>query len=146
MDRAQYYLVAGFLAAILSGCNKPLLNVEKMPIPSALDGSPQSIESVQQAILASCGLRGWSARVVDKGLIEAVIVVREFRAEVQIPFSESHYSILYKDSQGLDYRNFRRKTIHSNFGGETIHGNYNRWVSKLNQGIQRAIGVRSQRF
>ncbi len=138
MDKAKYYLVAGFFAAILlsTGCSRPIINLEKMTVPSMPDGSPRSKESAQSTILMGCRNRGWSARIVSEGLIEADIVVRRFRAKVQIPFSDSHYSILHEHSQGLDYDRILG----------TIHTNYNNWVLYLNESIQHEFGVGSQRF
>ena len=125
------------IAIAICGCNTShqIMNLEDYSVPSLDDGSPQSIELVKIAILKACRGSGWSSSVVREGLIEADLMVRQHRASVEIPFTGSHYSILYKDSQGLEYRE----------NGE-IHRNYNRWVVRLSTNIQRELGVRSQRF
>lgn len=117
----------------LSGCYRraaSIMNIDKMPVPATPDGSQRSKENVQNAILAGCLSRGWSARVVGEDLIEAEIIVRAHRVKVHIPFSDSHYSILHEDSS---------KGLHYNESRGTIHYSYNRWISFLNKSIQKAI-------
>jgi hypothetical protein len=130
------FLVCGIVVLGMMGCGRPIMNLEDYKVPSLDDGSPQSIETVKKAILTACRDRGWSPSVVGDGLIEAEIMVRtQHRALIEIPFSGSHYSIIYKDSHGLGYE--RRGKIHKN---------YNKWVTMLSATIQRELGVRAQRF
>ena len=116
-----------------SGCYRraaTVMNIEKMSVPAMPDGSPRSREYVQNAILAGCQSRGWSARVIGEDLIEAEIIIRAYRVKVHIPFSDSHYSILHESSS---------KELLYNERQGTIHYSYNRWISFLNKSIQKAI-------
>ena len=134
--RKLAFLVCGIVVLGMMGCGRPIMNLEDYKVPPLDDGSPQSIETVKNAILTACRDRGWSPNVVGDGLIEAEIMVRtRHRALIEIPFSGSHYSIIYKDSHGLGYE--RRGKIHKN---------YNKWVTMLSATIQRQLGVRAQRF
>lgn len=118
------------MLTILSGCRTTsILSIENMPVPTMKDGSSVLKERVKQAILAGCSDRGWTARVVGEDMIEADIIVRTYRVKVRIPFSDSHYSILHEDSQGLRYNEQKG----------TIHRVYNRWVSFLDKSIQKAM-------
>ena len=136
MKKICSVIATGIIAISICGCGQPIMNLEDYKVPSLDDGSPQSIETVKKAILTACKDKGWSPSVVGDGLIEAEIMVRtRHRALIEIPFSGSHYSIIYKDSHGLGYEK-RGK----------IHRNYNRWVAMLSAAIQRELGVRSQRF
>ena len=60
--------------------------------------------------------------------------MRSHRATVNIYYNEKNYSILYKDSYNLDYRN------------GSIHRNYNNWIVKLSRTIQNELGVNSQNY
>jgi hypothetical protein len=136
MDKAKHYLVAGFFAAILSGCasHPPILNLEDELLPIPAGGSTYTKEEVQQAILTACNRRGWAAQGREEGLIEASILVRRHRARIEIRYDETKISILYKDSDNLDYRK------------GTIHRNYNHWIATLYRTILRQLGSRSQYY
>jgi len=133
-------IILGVLLLVLfgAGCAKQLplvLNYDREPIPSKIDGTHYNVEDVQRAILAACREKGWSANVVEPGVIEASITIRtRHRAKIEIQFSATHYSIYYKESSGLDYRNGR------------IHSNYNHWVAKLDAAIKNELGLKTQRF
>lgn len=120
------------------GCAKqhPLvLNLERELIPSKVDGTHYSIEDVQVGILAACREKGWSAGLVEPGMIEASITVRSrHKAKIDIQFSATHYSLKYKESYGLVYQDGR------------IHSNYNHWVAQLDAEIKREFGLITQRF
>jgi len=49
---------------------------------------------------------------------------------VQIPYSETSYSIQYKSSTNLQES-----------GGRTIHRNYNGWIQNLNRGINAQLAA-----
>ncbi len=141
--RKIYTIIATCIIAIsICGCSRPIMNLEDYKVPPLDNGSPQSIETVKNAILTACRNRGWSPNVVGDGLIEAEIMVRKrHRALIEILFSGSHYSIIYKDSHGLEYKKkgwFEKS--------DKIHRNYNKWVAMLSATIQRELGVRAQRF
>lgn len=119
----------------LCGCaSKPVMNLQNEYVPTKKDGAQFSIKDVEAAILSASQKRGWSSRIIKTGLIDASISVRTHQASVEIPYTRSNYSIIYKSSENLGYQN------------GNIHRNYNNWVLKLSRTIQEELGVRSQKY
>lgn len=121
----------------LSFAAEPVLNLNDVLLPARLDGSAYALEDVRKAILLGCQRRGWTP--VDNGpnALRASITIRsKHYAEVDIPYSVTGYSIVYRDSRELDYNPKRN----------TIHGNYNKWIGNLSGTIQKQFGVRTQVF
>ena len=128
------YLI-GFISlfVFLTGCtSKPILNVNNEFIPTNINNEQPSFDAVEKAIILAAKKRGWNSHVIQPGLIEAQISLRNYRATVQISYSRSTYSISYKDSENLNYDD-----------GE-IHRNYNSWVGKLSRTIQKEMGLNSR--
>ena len=48
---------------------------------------------------------------------------------IEIPFSQSAYSLIYLDSERLDYNEKKQK----------IHRNYNKWITLLSRTINDAL-------
>ena len=115
------------LLLVVACTTAPVLNIRNAKFSTLLNGQPPSVEKVEKAILIAAQKRGWSARIVHPGLIEASIIVRDHRASIEIPYDSAEYSILYSDSSNLDY------------DGTKIHRNYNNWVVKLSESIQKEI-------
>ena len=126
------------LSLLTMSCAKQMpqvLNFDNEPIPSSLDGKSYSHDAVQKAILKACRKKGWSASVIEPGKITASLTIRSrHRAKIEIAFTTASYSILYKDSFGLDYRNGH------------IHSRYNHWIAGLDAQIKKEFGLRTQRF
>ena len=57
------------------------------------------------------------------GLLLATLFIRKHQAVVEIPYTTSKYSIMYKSSINLDEANGQ------------IHKAYNGWILNLNKGI-----------
>lgn len=130
------FLSAGIFIFILSSCSSApaVYNVNNEYIPTLQSGKNLSQEDVEKSILSAAYKRGWSPRVIKTGLIEARITVRSHRASIEIPYSDNRYSIIYKDSKELDYKN------------GTIHRNYNKWIMNLSNSIERELGVRAYNY
>lgn len=107
------------LVVIPSCVIQPVLNLKNEPLPTLADGSTYTKEQVQKAIIEGCRQRGWVAQPKDEGVIVASIIVRSHRAKIEIQYDETNISILYKDSNNLNYAD------------GNIHPNYNRWVEYL---------------
>ena len=123
------------LSVLIAGCSgTPVYNVKNEFVPTGIDNGQLSVGAVEKAILKAAQRRGWSPRIVKPGLIEASISVRTHRATIEIYYSESQYSIIYKSSENLNYND-----------GD-IHRNYNNWVIKLSRTIQQEFGVNSQNY
>ena len=97
------------------------MNIEDSPIPDGF-----SMDQIERAIVSGAQ-RGWTARAVEPGHIEARLVVRTHVAVVDIHYDESAYSITYKQSDNLNYK------------AGKIHRNYNRWVRNLDLDLQQNL-------
>ena len=122
------------LVLILSGCtSQPIQNVEKRAIPAQGDGSQPTLAQIELAIISAAAKRRWMPKVVRSGLITATTDVRKHSADIEIPFSRETFSIIYKDSENLDYRK------------GSIHRNYNRWIANLALDIQQELFILGSR-
>lgn len=118
------------LAPMLSIAADPISNIIDAPVPIKIDGSKYAIEEVKAAIIQGCQSRDWSVQIVDEGTIRAKLNIdNKHFAEVNIPYSESAYSIVYASSENLDYNERRQR----------IHRNYNRWVVRLSSSINQHL-------
>ena len=66
-------------------------------------------------------------KVEKPGLIVGTLNLRTHTAVVDIPFTASNYSILYRSSVNLNQQ------------GDQIHSNYNGWVQNLDQAIRNQL-------
>ena len=81
----------------------PVKDIIDHEVPALKDGTRIAMPDVQAAILAACERRKFEATVVSPGLITARWVHGGHSFDVSIPFSDSAYSIRYKDSERMDY-------------------------------------------
>jgi hypothetical protein len=97
-------------------------NLEGVAIPSRTDGTQFSLEEVRTLIMKGCAERLWEPEYQGESVITCSILVRgRHFVEVEIPFSETDYSILYLDSKEMDYDPKK----------QSIHRKYNGWVNNL---------------
>ncbi|MCJ8170382.1 DUF4136 domain-containing protein [Atopomonas sediminilitoris] len=116
-------LCLAFITVALVGCtSKPLLT------PQEALYSGKTEQQVHDAIMTGLEQRGWTVTAQRPQLIQAKIVVRaKHGAEIDIPYSATMFSINYRDSFGLDYKEGK------------IHRNYNRWVNNLRAVIAQQL-------
>ncbi len=110
------------LAATATDARKKIVNFEKVAIPEGL-----SLAQVERAITTGIVDRSWIPKVLAPGHVEAALLIRSHTAIIDIKFDESTYSITYRDSINLDYKNGK------------IHRSYNRWVANLNLALLRRL-------
>ena len=116
------------LALVLAACrSNPVYNVSGAPVTTSTRN--YSLGDVRGAILQAGASLGWQMKIVRAGLIVGTLYVREHMAKVEIPYDRNTYSILYRDSNNLDY------------DGANIHGNYNGWVQNLSNAINARLSV-----
>ncbi len=121
-----WLVLIGLLALALVGCrSNPVYNVEGTPISTSTSG--YSLREVRDAIQQAGVSLGWQMQDIKPGLIVGTLYLRDHMAQVEIPYSRSSYSILYKDSQNLNY------------DGANIHSNYNGWIQRLNGAINAQL-------
>ena len=117
-------LIALALLSTVSCSSKRMLTPDRTLHPSIHADRAQ----MQQAIVKSLVGRGWTVQKITPELVQAQITVREqFHAEIDIPYSATHYQIIYRNSSGLDYKDGK------------IHKNYIRWVRLLDRDIVRDL-------
>ncbi|MES9903298.1 MAG: hypothetical protein ABW168_11575 [Sedimenticola sp.] len=114
------------LALLLVGCphQAAVRNTDSVPFANASDASLDQLSSVIRR--AGTGL-GWQMKAIAPGHILGTLLLRNHVAKVDITYNKKNFSINYKDSQNLDYK--------QEDGKNTIHSNYNGWIQRLEQGI-----------
>ena len=124
-------LLLGFAAAGLAGCRiAPVMDVVDAPVIEPAGGPKLTADQVKLAIQRAGATLGWQIKEVQPYLLEGTLHLRTHMAQVNIPYSAERYSIVYKDSQNLQY------------DGKNIHSNYNGWVQNLDKAIKVQMGLR----
>ena len=108
--------------ALAACATKPILNVKDSQI-STKNGKTLQASQVRQAILAAGVGLGWKIVDIKPGLLEGTLRLREHTAVVDIPYSTSTYSIVFKSGVNMGEKDGQ------------IHKNYNGWVTNLDKGI-----------
>jgi hypothetical protein len=117
------------ITAALAACTTaPIQNVTSAAVVSTA-GKTLSDEQVRAAIVRAGSALGWQIRDAGPGKLVGNISLRTHTAEVEIPYSTSNYSILYKSSTNL------------NESGGQIHKNYNGWIQNLHKGINTQLAL-----
>ncbi|WP_437881889.1 hypothetical protein [Pseudomonas sp. LRF_L74] len=115
----------GVLFLGLAACSSKSLQTIESDVPA---NTARNEDDVRVAILSALERRRWSVQRADRGQVFASIAPRgNIRVEIVIPYSANHYSIRYRDSEGLSYRNGK------------IHRNYNNWVINLDRTIKQEL-------
>lgn len=113
-------------ALALGACtSKPLLNVTDAPVTV----SGKSADQVKSAIVRAGTQLGWQIVEVKPGMLMGTLKLREHVAVVDIPYSSSKYSILFKSGVNIGEKDGQ------------IHRNYNGWVQNLDRGIQSQLAL-----
>ena len=120
-------LVAACVVLLLAGCtSRPIVNVTDQPVVTAA-GKPLTADQVRNAIIAAGTGLGWVMTPVSPGLVSGRLMLREHTAVVDVRYSATTYSITYKDSTNLNYRDGQ------------IHKNYNGWIENLDRDIRAGL-------
>jgi hypothetical protein len=127
MNKLKMLLFVTTLVMTLAivGCRTaPIYNVEQAPINVSAN---TGVSEIKKAILVAGASLGWQMKEVEPGHILGTLHLRKHMAQVDIPYSQTSYSIKYKDSMELDY------------DGSMIHKNYNGWIQNLDHAIQASL-------
>ena len=106
----------------------PIYNVQSAPIATA-SGKPATADQVRGAIVAAGSNLGWVMSDARPGVLNGKLALRSHVAEVEIPYTDRTYSIVYKSSSNL------------NETGGSIHKNYNGWVQNLQRDINAKLSA-----
>ena len=90
---------------------------------------PLNAEQVRGAIVRAGAGLGWIIKDAGPGTLNGTLILRTHTADVQIPYTASGYSIVYKSSVNLQE------------GNGSIHRNYNGWIQNLNRGINAQLAA-----
>ncbi len=118
-------LIALALAAGLGACVQmvvPMQTLAGVPITH-----PDAEAGVGAAVDRALAARNWVVTERRPGETDATLIGSEFRADITVRYTASSYSVVYRDSEGLDY------------DGAKIHRHYNNWLNNLRISIEREI-------
>jgi hypothetical protein len=110
---------------------EPVYNPDPIAVPAG-----KSVADVKKAIRKACFDKGWEAREIGAGHIQAKYTKSGRKgamhsAVVDIRYDAKNVRIAYKDSQDLDY----------DAGAKTIHKTYNRWIRYLEKNVRANLGA-----
>lgn len=118
----------GIAVGLIACSAAPIYNVQSNPITTA-SGKKPTAAAVRGAILAAGAGLGWQMKDARPGVLEGRLALRSHVAVIEVPYSETAYSIVYKSSTGLDE------------SGGNIHKNYNGWVQNLQRSINAQVSA-----
>jgi hypothetical protein len=101
------------------------MNVTGAPIQSSKP-KPSTDEIRQAIVRAGAGL-GWEMKPDRPGHITGRLALRTHVAVVDIDYTQTEYSIKYRESTNLDHSDGK------------IHRNYNGWIQNLDKGIKTQL-------
>jgi hypothetical protein len=128
MKVRTWITLIGILALALVGCrSNPVYNVTDAPV--ATSTRSYALSDVRSAIQQAGVSLGWQMKDVRPGLILGTLYLRDHMAQVDIPYNRQMYSIVYRDSNNLDY------------DGVNIHSNYNSWIQNLSAAINARLSM-----
>jgi hypothetical protein len=114
------------LFALAACTTVPIYTVTDAPVV-VMAGKRASADDVRDAILRAGRHLGWQMVPGERGVINAKLSLRTHVAVVDVRYSATSYSIVYRDSTNLDHR------------GDQIHKNYNGWIQNLDRDIRNEL-------
>jgi len=118
--------IATALLAVSACVQQPIYQVQDAQVVTT-SGKALTPAQVRQAIVTAGTALGWSVVEAQPGKLEGTLNLRTHTAVVDIPYSASAYSIVFKRGDNL------------NVEGDKIHKNYNGWVQNLDRGIRTEL-------
>jgi len=121
--------LAAAAVVLMAACTSaPIMNVDKAAVTTA-SGKALTREQVRSAIVGAGASLGWTFKDESPNLIVGSLNLRTHTAVVEIPYSESSYSVKYRSSTNLDEKD------------GNIHKNYNGWIQNLQRGINARLSA-----
>ena len=126
MNFRQILVALGVVLLVASCASRPIMNVTDQPVVTAA-GKQVMADQVRDGIVrAGTGL-GWVMTPISPDLVIGRLSLRGHVAVVDVRYTAKTYSITYKDSTNLDYRDGQ------------IHRNYNGWIENLDRDIRNEL-------
>jgi hypothetical protein len=118
------YLLLSLAVVVLVACTTaPIRNINEAPVVTG-SGKAVTADQVRVAIVGAGHGLGWTMAQTAPGLVTGRIALRGHTAMIDVRYTPTTYSIVYKDSSNLE------------FGNGQIHKNYNGWIENLNRDIR----------
>lgn len=114
------------LFALAACTTAPIYTVTDAPVV-VVAGKQASENDVRDAIVRAGHRLGWQMVPGERGVINAKLSLRTHVAVVDVRYSATSYSIVYRDSTNLEHR------------GDQIHKNYNGWIQNLDRDIRNEL-------
>lgn len=128
--RLRSKLISLSLLVALVGCAPvPIKNMDNVPVTAA-STKTLKLSEVREAIVRAGASLGWQMKDDGPNKLIGTLNIRKHTAVVEIPYSETSYSIKYVSSTNLDAKDGK------------IHKNYNGWISNLTRDIDIQLADR----
>ena len=118
--------IATALLAVSACVQHPIYQVQDAQVVTT-SGKALTPAQVRQAIVTAGTALGWTVVDAQPGKLEGTLNLRTHTAVVDIPYSATAYSIVFKRGDNLMVE------------GDKIHKNYNGWVQNLDRGIRTEL-------
>lgn len=113
---------------VLARASVPVINVENAVIATG-SGKTPTLAQVKQSIVQAATVQNWQVTETLDGRLNATLVVRgKHYMTIEIPYTTTQYSLIYKNSINLNYEVLE--------GTPVIHPNYNKWVQNFSNSIR----------
>lgn len=112
--------------ALAARAPEPLVDQIDIPIVTG-NGKQLSMDQINRVIRIAGATRGWKVKDVSSGELIGTLLIRKHTVVVTISYDQSKYSIRYKDSKVMRYK--------EEDGNQYIHPAYNKWVSNFKNDI-----------
>ena len=126
MNFRRILVVVSVMLLVAACTSRPIVNVTDQPVVSAA-GKELTADQVRNAIVAAGNGLGWVMTPVSPGLVSGRLMLRDHVAVVDVRYSAKTFSITYKDSTNLNYKDGQ------------IHRNYNGWIENLDRDIRNEL-------
>ena len=126
MNCKRILAVLGVVILVAGCATRPIVNVTDQPVVTTA-GKQVTADQVRNAIVKAGTSLGWVMTPVSPGLVNARLALRDHLAVVDVRYTATTYSITYKDSTNLNYRDGQ------------IHKNYNGWIDNLDRDIRNEL-------
>jgi len=123
---ASLVAVALLATAPVALADDPIKDIVDREVPALKNGSRIPMPDIEGAILAACARRNFKAAISEPGIITARWQRRGHWFDVTIPYTNTAYSIRYKDSERFDYNPTKQR----------IDDAYNEYVKGLADHIE----------
>jgi hypothetical protein len=123
-----FVCAAFFSSNVLARASVPVINIENALITTGSSKTP-TLAQVKQSIVQAAAVQNWQISETADGKLNATLVVRgKHHMMIDIPYTTTHYSLVYKSSVNLNYD--------VQEGTPVIHPNYNKWVQTFSNSIR----------